>query len=381
MMRIGFVTGEYPPMQGGVGAYSHILAAELARQGQDVFVLSSSEAREDYLAITLSNSIHRWNLGSLRAVGNWARHSRLDLVNLQFQTAAFAMSPWIHFLPDALRQIPVVTTFHDLRYPYLFPKAGPLRLWIVHHLARSSAGVIVTNHEDAQQLGTRPPLALIPIGSNILQPLPGDFDPAVWRAKAGAQPGDFLLAYFGLFNRSKGIDTLLASLAQLRAAGTPVRLVMIGGGAGSSDPTNAAFIAEMTGMIERHNLAPFIDQTGYLDESAVGAYLAASDAVVLPFVDGASYRRGSLMAAIHYGCTIITTTPQVAVPAFRDGENMLLVPPGDSAALVQAINRLREATAVRDQLRRGAAGLANAFRWDTIARDTITFFHRITEGD
>ncbi|MBI5666560.1 MAG: glycosyltransferase [Chloroflexi bacterium] len=379
-MRIGLVTGEYPPMHGGVGAYSHLLAVELARQGRAVFVLSSSATREDHPAINLSNNIRRWNLGSLRAIGNWAHNNRLDVVNLQFQTAAFALSPWIHFLPDALRTIPVVTTFHDLRYPYLFPKAGPLRPWIVHHLARASAGIIVTNHEDAQQVQMLSKVALIPIGSNILEPLPPDFDPRKWRAKAGAQPGDFLLAYFGLFNRSKGIDTLLAGLAQLHAAGLPARLVLIGGGAGSSDPTNAAFMAQMNSMIERHHLAPFIHQTGYLDESAVGAYLTASDAVVLPFADGASYRRGSLMAALHYGCAIITTTPQVAVPTFKDGDNMLLVPPGDSAALVQAINRLRAAPDLRDHLRRGAARLANAFRWDTIARDTITFFRRITEG-
>jgi hypothetical protein len=68
-------------------------------------------------------------------------------------------------------------TFHDLRVPYLFPKAGPLRRWIVYHLARSAEGVIATNDEDFHRLLTeaRPRrLALIPIGSNIpCAPPPG----------------------------------------------------------------------------------------------------------------------------------------------------------------------------------------------------------------
>ncbi len=375
-MRIGIVTGEYPPMQGGVGAYTRILAGELARQGQSVFVLASDQAREDQSEIALTNTVHGWGFGSLRSVVGWARQHRLDVVNLQFQTAAFVMSPWIHFLPDAMRGLPVVTTFHDLRFPYLFPKAGRLRDWIVNHLARASAGVIATNHEDLSRLQRLSHAALIPIGSNILRPLPADFDPYPWRGQAGAQPGDFLLAYFGLFNHSKGLDTLLAALADLRRGGLPARLVFVGGGAGSSDPTNAAFMAEMTARINRLELKPCIHYTGYLDEAAVGAYLAASDVVVLPFTDGASYRRGSLMAALHYGCAIVTTTPQVDIPTFESGENLLLVPPDDSPALARAIEHLYRSPEQIARLRQGAAVLADSFRWDTIARDYVSFLYR-----
>ena len=134
-MRIGIVTGEYPPMQGGVGAYSHILAQTFAVQGHDVFVFSSDKTGENDPAIQLTNPVKRWRWGSLRAVKQWAQTQRLDVINLQYQTAAFGMSPWIHFLPDYLREIPFVTTFHDLLFPYLFPKAGPLRDWIVMRLA------------------------------------------------------------------------------------------------------------------------------------------------------------------------------------------------------------------------------------------------------
>ncbi len=375
-MRIGIVTGEYLPMQGGVGAYSRILAGELARQGQSVFVFASDQAREDQPQITLTN-MHGWGPGSLRSVVAWARQHRLDVVNIQFQTAAFGMSPWIHFLPDALRGLPVVTTFHDLRYPYLFPKAGRLRDWIVNHLARASAGVIATNHEDLSRLQTLSRAALIPIGSNILQPLPADFDPHPWRAQAGAQSGDFLLAYFGLFNHSKGLDTLLTALATLRRGGLPARLVFVGGGAGSSDPTNVAFMTGMTALINRLDLTPCIHYTGYLDEAAVGAYLTASDVVVLPFADGASYRRGSLMAAIHYGCAVVTTTPQVTISTFKPDENLMLVPPDDSTTLASTLRHLRESPELAARLRQGAAVLADSFRWDTIAQNYVSFLYQL----
>jgi glycosyltransferase involved in cell wall biosynthesis len=373
-MRIGIITGEYPPMQGGVGAYSHILAHELAQQEQAVFVFSGSGTQDE--SLSLANSVQHWSLSSLLAARKWARENRLDVVSLQFQTAAYAMSPWVHFLPGALWPTPVVTTFHDLRFPYLFPKAGRLRDWIVMRLARASAGVIVTNHEDQARLSPRPNCSLIPIGSNILSKLPPDTNTAEWRSRAGADVGDFLIAYFGLFNHSKGIENLLNALAQLRHEAIPARLVMMGG-AGSSDPTNAEFFKQIQHFIQELGLQPYIHQTGFINEELVGAYLTASDVVALPFLDGASYRRGSLMAAIHYHRPIVTTQPQCAIPRFKDGENMLLVPVDDVSALAAALRRLYQSPELRAKLSAGTQLLAGDFEWPEIARETIAFFQQV----
>lgn len=377
-MHIGIVTGEYPPMQGGVGAYTSILAGELARQGQKVSILSVKAARNSDPQLHLQPCIETWSLGSLGLIKHWAKEQQLDVLNLQFQTAAFNMSPWIHFLPDYIRSIPLVTTFHDLRFPYLFPKAGGLRPWIVQHLARASKGIIVTNHEDEVRLHGLGQNRLIPIGSNILKALPLDFDREEWRAKAQAGIDDFLIAYFGLFNQTKGLHILLESLALLRKNGVPARLVLVGGGSGSSDPTNRAYFEDMTRLVARLELKPYVFLTGYLeDESEVGAYLKASDAVALPFLDGASYRRGSLMAALHYGCPIVTTTPQVKIPPFRDGETMCLVPPGDPAALQQALQNLCKAPEQREHLGQRAKQLAGQFEWASIAREMIDFLRQV----
>ncbi len=377
-MHIGILTGEYPPMQGGIGAYTSILAGELATQGNRVAVLSRIGTRSIRRDIEFYPSIIKWNFASLNAIRAWVGEQKPDIINLQFQTAAFNMSPFIHLLPDVIQDVPIVTTFHDLRYPYLFPKAGGLRTWIVNHLVSRSTGVIVTNQEDYERIGRTTKTALIPIGSNILKPLSKKFDAHYWRDKAGTKPGNFLIAYFGLLNRSKGIETLLESLNGLHENGIPARLVMVGGGVGSSDKSNVKYAEEVQSKIEQMHLSDYVHWTGYLeDESDVGAYLAASDAVALPFTDGASYRRGSLMAPIRYGCAIVTTEPQVDIPLFRDGENMLLVPTGDSAALTNALKRLYETPEQGQRLRKGAAALSKNFEWPQIAKQTVEFFQQV----
>lgn len=364
-------------MQGGIGAYTQILAKEMIAQGAEVAIFSSTKAQGSSGAISVTHAVKTWDIASVRRIHQWATYHQIDVLNIQFQTAAFGMSPWIHFLPQ-FTSIPVVTTFHDLRHPYLFPKAGRLRDWIVMHLANRSKGVIVTNQEDYLKVSGLHLAKLIPIGSNIQQALPNDYDVSNWRTKSGAKDGDFLIGYFGLFNQTKGLETLLDSIKHLKDAGHSVRLAMIGGGVGSGDPTNSVYLETLKQQIERLGLENSIYWTGYLEhEWEVGAYLSACDAVALPFIDGASYRRGSLMAAIQYGCTIVSTIPTVDIPTFRSGDNMMLVPAQDTQSLSQMLDKLRMSSDLRVRLKQGAYALRNEFSWGTIASETLAFFDKV----
>lgn len=381
-MNIGFVTGEYPPMQGGIGAHCHALAAALSDAGHRVAVYTDRRGVSDDPRTALTADGGRWRWGSLRAIDAWARRERLDVVNLHYQTAMYQMSPFIHVLPDVVRAAPVVTTFHDLRVPYLFPKAGRVRTWIVNRLARASAGAISTNHEDAaalRQVAPGVPVELIPIGSSVRTALPPDFNAAAFRSERGVQPGEIVIAHFGFMNHSKGIEVLLDALAALRADRLPVRLWMVGGRTGASDPTNAAFAAQIDAKITALGLADVVHWSGFVDDPTASAYLTTADVVALPFLDGASYRRSSLMAVIAHGCAIVTTTPGVDVPAFRDGENMRLVPPGDVSALMIALAQLANSESARETLRAGARALNTVFDWGEIARANADFFARIIQ--
>ncbi len=382
-MRIGLVTGEYPPMQGGVGAYTRVLAQTLVKKGHDIFIFSDAQADDPTLSITKTDK--GWGLSTMRMINRWAHHSQLDVVNLQFETAAFQMSPWVHFLPEFLRDTPLVTTFHDLLVPYLFPKAGRLRQWIVRRLAKRSHGVIVTNQEDFQQVQHLMHAVLIPIGSNIPNKLPSNYQRDEWRKKAGATPRDFLVAYFGFINHSKGVDILIEDVAHIKKTSqVPIKVVLIGGRTGSSDPSNQEEAQKIDRLIEQHNIQDIITWTGFVDDEAVSAYLTASDVVALPFRDGASYRRGSLMAAIQHGCAIVTTRPKVNIPLFKNGENMLLVqqeildedcPP--YLHISHALLQLYRHPSLLHKLKQGARDLAHEFNWSVIADDCLAMYEAV----
>jgi len=118
--------------------------------------------------------------------------------------------------------------------------------------------------------------------------------------------------------------------------------------------------------------------TGYTPPEEVSANLLASDICVLPYRDGASFRRGSFMAALVHGLPIVTTRPKSQIPSrLQDGENVLLVPPDDAAALTEAIARLADSPELRQRLGQGAKEMSKAFGWDSIAEKTLEVYHAI----
>jgi polysaccharide biosynthesis protein PslF len=315
------------------------------------------------------------------------------LLHIQFQAGAFELGGSIHLLPSLVRRaLPrarVVTTFHDFLIPYLFPKAGPLRLEANRLLARASHAAIFTDLGDLEQAGAGVRGRVVPIGSNV------DREPATEPAREdvrlllGADDRTLLVGYFGFLNPSKGVPTLLEAVGRL-AANRPVKLALIGAETGVSNPTDLGQARAVHDAIEQGRLGETVVRTGYLPPPDLSATLLACDVIALPFSDGASARRGTLMAALAHGLPIVSTLParRSALPgppafwlgtgpgglAVRDGESILLVPPDDPAALTAALARLAEAPELRAHLAAGARAVAARIAWPALAAETLDVY-------
>jgi glycosyltransferase involved in cell wall biosynthesis len=373
-MHVAFLTAEYPPMPGGVGDYTCRLALALQDCGHTITVITGGAASStSEPAPSVERSVSGWGWRCWRDTIAALDRLRPDVLHIQYQTGAYSMHPAVNLLPWRLRGLPgspsVVVTFHDLLQPYLFPKAGPLRRWITLRLARDAAGVVATNAADAATLrAVVLPSALhtIPIGSNIPVAPPPGYQRAQWRASLGVSPDALLVAYFGLLSRSKGPDVLLDALVRLPPS---VRLLLIGGAAAA--PHDRAFAAEVRARLQHSNLSERVIHTGHVDAATVSAHLLACDVVALPFRQGASLRSGSLLAALSHGAAVVTTQPagpQTNTAPLHDGENALLVPPADAAALAAALRRLADDAALRAHLGAAARQLGASFDWQHIAR-------------
>ncbi len=375
-MKIGFITGEFAPMQGGVGDFTGALANALAAQDHQVSLLTDVRGNKNLAGVHNSSVIKRWGWQSLTVAREWATKRQLDVVNLQFETAAYGMSPWVHLLARAVHPIPLVTTFHDLHAPYLFPKAGTFRRGIMNYLARHSAQVIATNPEDAANLRGRGfnHVTEIPIGSNIPVNPPNAYDRVAWRHEHFDSNSDqFIIGYFGFMNASKGVDELLRALRYVLDKNIPAKVVLIGGRTGSSDPANAAYAEQIQFIIQSLKLDDSVIWTGFADAESVSGHLLACDVVALPFKDGVSYRRGSFMAALVHGCAILTTLPAVPYPFL---ENSVSYSDSEPAKIAEGLIQLAHDPGLRTRLSSNARTLAPQFNWETIASRTADVYAR-----
>ena len=384
-------------MQGGIADHTAYLAQHLAPLGVEASILISrrwQNAQTSKVSQPIFALLPNWGWRCWPGVFDFLKAHQPDVLHIQYQAAAFDLGGWVNWLPWFLKKrgvvTRIVTTFHDLRVPYIFPKAGSFRRRSMLALARYSDAVICTNREDLAQLSmansqaqisSTPLLRLIPLGSNVEPQPPAGFNRDMWRRKYEAGDNTLLMAYFGFLNESKGGEELIEALALLRQQGLDVRLLLIGGDLGHADPTNVAYAEQVQALIDQLQLADFVYRTGYTGLPEVSANLLAADMVVMPYRDGVSFRRTTLIAALRHGCPVVSTHPadHGTVPEIQPGENMLLVPSRDPATLAQTVAMLAGNGALRAKLSQGAARLGQMFEWDKIARDTAELYQTIMD--
>ena len=379
-MRIGLVSAEFPPAVGGVGDHTARLALELARAGHVAEVVTSqSPSQPDSADVRVLRIVHRWDAWIWWQLPRLARHRRWDVLHIQYQPAAYGLHgainvlPWFVWGPSPA----VVTTFHDLRFPYLFPKAGPLRTAAVAALAKGSDATIAASDDDLPQLqrwrAGRPvdTTQHVPLGDQLDAAPPPDYSRESWRAKLGLSEDAPLIAYFGLINESKGVIDLVEALARLPG----VRLVMIGEALGTSDATNRAYLTAVDARAAELDVGARIHWTGYVSPAELAGWLDAADLVALPYVDGASLRRTSLIAAWRRGKLVVTTAPRTPSGwSEAAGDVAVFVPPRDPTALADALSAALSDPGQRARFGAAGARFAERFSWRSVIEQTVAVY-------
>jgi glycosyltransferase involved in cell wall biosynthesis len=149
---------------------------------------------------------------------------------------------------------------------------------------------------------------------------------------------------------------------------------MIGDKVGASDQSTQIYLRKVEKTIRKHHLQDRVQWTGAEPDSEVAADLNACDVVLLPFTDGASLRRGTLMAALANGCAIVTTTPQTPLPELQHERDLLYVKAGDAPAMAAAVLRLAGDDRLRTTVQTNARRASRQFGWEEIARRHLELY-------
>ncbi len=334
--RICMVTGS--PEAGRCGVHDFVLrlADALRRHGARAHILDQRD----------------WSTsGTVRLVAA-LRRDRPDLVHMQYPMIVGWRSLGPH-LTGFLAGRPQVVTLHE------FSSFDRRRRASLRAFAWSAARLVLTSACEADAFarqfpGTRAKRAIIPIGSNI------PFQAARRRADDART-----IVYFGQIKPLKGLEQFLAVAAVAAAQHKPWRFQILGAPATWA----GGYLAEL----QRASRAARIEWLCDRDDDEAARVLAQADAAYLPFPDGASERRGSLIAALGNGVPVVTTHGRFVPPGMRE---TVLFADGVADASA-AVERLFADRALTERLSQAGRAYAARFSWDSIASAYLSIYDQV----
>ena len=172
------------------------------------------------------------------------------------------------------------------------------------------------------------------------------------------------MLFCGTWDFVKGTPYLVDAFDRLAAEGRPVPLTILGPGI----PADAVLRAFSDAA------RPFVTVIDRVPEERVVEEYRRHDALLFT----STYEGFGLVAleAMSQGLPIVATPVGCVRDLVRDGENGIIVPPRDSAAIAAAVRRLIDAPAERVRMGTAAAAAVAGMSWRRTAAHTVDVYRR-----
>jgi glycosyltransferase involved in cell wall biosynthesis len=335
-MHVALVTGSVPPERCGVGDYTVALQQALVAEGIDARVVTHDAWQPGAMAAVRAK---------IKAVGAPV------LVHIQYPTAGFGaqLGPQVLALNAGG---PVIVTLHEFSQAHILRKLASLAFSL-------RVGRLIFTTEDERRSFVRvfPWTAgrteIVPLASNI---------PFV---DGQPEEGPPTIVTFGQIRPEKGLEEFLELVWTASKLARPYRFEIIG----AAMPKFREYAERL-----RKDHAEFpIAWLSDLEPRQVAERLARAHAAYLPFPDGASGRRGSLLAVLGNGVPTVTTDGPER-PA--DLENVVAFAASPSEALIK-LDEILASPQLSASLRAAGKAYTAPLTWDAIARRHLTIYRSL----
>lgn len=231
---------------------------------------------------------------------------------------------------------------------------------------RRAGGVVTTTAGIGRSLaethGERGAMAVIPNGCDV---------PADRTFPGLPSGGPPRVLYAGQLYPWKGVDVLVDAMAGVPGA----RLVILGGIPGEAD------FARVQARVAARGLSGRTEMRGLVPQARVADELARASVVVAPFLKSAMTEAHTspikAFEAMAAGRPLVATDLPSSREVLEHEGNALLVPPGEAAALGQAVRRLLEDPALAERIARRAWDDAPRYSWDARAGALARLFEAL----
>ena len=401
-MRICLAYGTYLENSGasGVATYAQAMASELVRLGHHVVVLryvrnlnSKIEYNDGITIVPIRTTNIHWYVSKIPTCGSlvwairelerslaihravWRLHTQqpFDLIE-GTETGSLFLS--LH--PPA----PFVIRLHADDYTYMKYTPGE-RIGLREKLLRYLQRIALRNasfltspssvhaEEIRKELGDQcPEIVTIP------NPLTSHrFDSKLSHLPLRNMGTTSIVLMVGRLQRHKGVHILLHSVPEIVAHRQDIRFVIVG----PNHPNCSQ--SEFDDLVQKLHIQEYIRFMGRVNDDELLALYQTASILVLP----SFYEAFGLVVAeaMSFGIPVVASRAGGLSEVVVDGETGLLVTPGDSHELAQAIVYLLDDDSLRRRMgRAGRQRAEKAYGLKQIVTQTLEMYHRLVkEGD
>lgn len=300
MTRVAWITPCYPPDRGGVSDHSCAMVSELEAAGHDVLVCVKPHER----------GFHELD-AELDAY-------RPDVIIVAYVPLGFAprtggISPAFTRWCMRLRRFPNTSTLllaheaslpaavHWRRREFKMALLGAVQVAQFEILARSFGRVVFSHKGNRDAWAERIPALsdqfhTVRICSSI--PFARSYDPRSDLTTSGYSVPERSVLFFGSGHDSVLFDYVEAALVELLKVDPKIQLVVVG-----VDPAKLRRLQPSLA-----EFGPRVQALGFVPAREVSLWLQTAELVLAPLSEGVNARKTTVMAALHHGCAVVTTS-------------------------------------------------------------------------
>lgn len=364
-----------PGARCGITEYTKALAEALSGMVRPSIVILPSLARRDL--VRSAAVINQADIAHIQFhhdfFGDWRAPSRLHAFQFLLQRLTVPIVITVHDLIHGLRRrawdsVSLKRMVYNLG-AVPFVNHTPYGRFLLGRFLDPAAHLIVHCHATKQFLLS---LGISDARLSVCYPGVPDLGVATEdvRAQRGWQ-GRRLVTMFGFIRPGKGYDLAVRALASL-----PEDVLLLLAGVPTCE-SEARYLDTLQALATSLGVGGRLVVTGYVESSAVGAYLKASDVILLVY---RACTAMSVSASLGYALASQRPVIATATPYFREVHEryaaFTLVPEEDPPALAEAIRRILEQASPELPTARGAQQFCEEWRWPRVAERTYQIYQQ-----
>jgi len=362
-MKIHIITAALPPQLDGIGDYTANLATELAHSAT-VAVLAGAPTPDPIPGVRVETAFSADDPRSVWGLVDRVAADPPDWVLLQYNPFSYGRWGLNLHLPRVMRRTKrcnpgtkFALMVHEPFVPIISPQFAVMatwQRWQLWALGRSADRVFFSIDPWAKRFQKWFPhtqVQHLPVGSNIPR-VPISRVEA--RARLGIGDTTVVLGLFGTASAGRMLCQVQEAAAALRQSGYTTQVLYIG-------PDREKVCAALSGID--------VIADGPSPAEEVSRRFAAMDIYLVPYLDGLSTRRTTLMAALQHGIATVGTRGPLtdSLLAQEDGRAFLLADVAAPEMFSTHVLRLATKMELRKQIaEEGASLYAREFAWQKI---------------